>query len=438
MALPKYYNAGTASVAGGATAVTGTGTAWKNIVKADDRFTAQGLSVRIASVADNTHLTLAEPWPGTELTADPYEIAITYDGPEFQLRVRELLEQMRVIEATRPNLCFNPGMQVWQNDTTLAAMAHRTSLADGFLWGAANTTAVWTGERDTDVPDATVPYSIKVSCTTADAALASNEDAHIRYAIYGRKLFPYASDDLKVSFFVKSSKTGIHCLVGINEARNNCYVAEYTVNSANTWEEKTVTIPMGSKTGTWNTGDGFGIGLRWTLVCGPSIATTVGWQSGNYLGTSNQVNLADANTNVFKLAKVRVHAEEVPAFVLPNYDDVLQEALRQYRVITCDTAGVNFYGFAASSGNSVNFDMPISPPMYLPPTFGIKGTIDTDIIVAVAGGSVITGCTITSFARSRDIAKWTVDKTAGFTPYSAYALRLATTSGKLVLDGYLA
>lgn len=97
MALPKYVNTGTASVTNGATAVTGTGTAWANLVKADDVFRVGGYSVRIASVTDNTHLTLAEGWPGTSLTDDPYEIAITYDGPEFQLRVRQLLEELGIL-----------------------------------------------------------------------------------------------------------------------------------------------------------------------------------------------------------------------------------------------------------------------------------------------------------------------------------------------------
>lgn len=90
--LPKYYNTGTVSVANGATAVTGVGTAWANQIKASDYFRRAGLSVRVASVTDNTHLTLAENWPGTTLSGSAYEISITYDGPEFQLRTRELLE----------------------------------------------------------------------------------------------------------------------------------------------------------------------------------------------------------------------------------------------------------------------------------------------------------------------------------------------------------
>jgi hypothetical protein len=104
MALPKVYSTGTISVANGATAVTGVGTAWSGIVKADDVLRRAGHSVRVASVADNTHMTLAEPWPGTSLVASAYELAITYDGPEFQLRTRELLESLNNTFGLTPNV----------------------------------------------------------------------------------------------------------------------------------------------------------------------------------------------------------------------------------------------------------------------------------------------------------------------------------------------
>jgi hypothetical protein len=100
LALPKYYNTGTLSVANGATAVTGVGTAWFGNVKADDVLRRAGFSVRVASVTDDTHLTLAEPWPGTSLVGSAYEIAITYDGPEYQLRARELFDMITRIENT--------------------------------------------------------------------------------------------------------------------------------------------------------------------------------------------------------------------------------------------------------------------------------------------------------------------------------------------------
>lgn len=100
MALPKYYSTGLISIANGATSFTGSGTAWLNLIKADDRLTIQGYSVRIASIASNGAGTLAQAWPGTTVVNGAYEIEIVFDGPEFQLRTRQLLEQLNVLETS--------------------------------------------------------------------------------------------------------------------------------------------------------------------------------------------------------------------------------------------------------------------------------------------------------------------------------------------------
>jgi len=99
MSLPKIYNVGTASVASDSTSVVGSGTNWLGLVKPDDVFRKAGLSVRIASVEGSGALTLAEPWPGDTLTNAGYEIAITYDGPEFQLRMRQVAEMVTELTA---------------------------------------------------------------------------------------------------------------------------------------------------------------------------------------------------------------------------------------------------------------------------------------------------------------------------------------------------
>ena len=61
MALITAYNTGTASVANGSKAVTGSGTAWLDIglTAGDVLWNVDGTaSQRIATVTDNTHMTL--------------------------------------------------------------------------------------------------------------------------------------------------------------------------------------------------------------------------------------------------------------------------------------------------------------------------------------------------------------------------------------------
>ncbi|RVQ76106.1 pyocin knob domain-containing S74 family peptidase [Sinorhizobium medicae] len=96
MALaPAYYSTGTATVAANGTAVTGQGTSWLNAVQPGDVFgTHKGLPIRIASVAGNTSLKLAFPWPGGAQTAAAYEIMLVPDAGRVMETTRQLLEML--------------------------------------------------------------------------------------------------------------------------------------------------------------------------------------------------------------------------------------------------------------------------------------------------------------------------------------------------------
>ena len=118
--------------------------------------------------------------------------------------------------------------------------------------------------------------------------------------------------DFTISFWVKSSKTGIYGLSLTNSAADRAYVVEYTVNSANTWEYKTVTVLGGlpASSGTWDWTNGNGLRLRWTLVAGTSrqTATTNSWftPAAGYYTTASQVNFFDTIGNVFAMTGVQV------------------------------------------------------------------------------------------------------------------------------------
>lgn len=72
----NWYRQGLASIANGATAVTGTTTAWSTNVKAGDgiSFDGGGKWYEVASVTDNTHLTLATAFAETTVSSGTYAI----------------------------------------------------------------------------------------------------------------------------------------------------------------------------------------------------------------------------------------------------------------------------------------------------------------------------------------------------------------------------
>ena len=95
MALITAYNTGTASVANGSKAVTGSGTAWLDIglTAGDVLWNVDGTaSQRIDTVTDNTHMTLVNNWGGTTLSGAAYEIRVTPPSASIAATVRALLE----------------------------------------------------------------------------------------------------------------------------------------------------------------------------------------------------------------------------------------------------------------------------------------------------------------------------------------------------------
>jgi hypothetical protein len=115
-----------------------------------------------------------------------------------------------------------------------------------------------------------------------------------------------------LSFWVRSSKTGTHC-VAFRNGIDRSYVTTYTVNAANTWEQKSVTVTGGLITaGTWDWTTGAGVSVTFALAVGSTFQTTAGaWQTGSFLATSSQVNCLDSNTNIFAITGVQLEVGSV-------------------------------------------------------------------------------------------------------------------------------
>lgn len=91
--MATVYTGGTVTVSNGSTSVTGSGTTWATAgVQAGDYLWSGGYSVRIAAVTDNTHLTLAYPWPGAGLAgASNFEIRYTSSNERVMAAANTLI-----------------------------------------------------------------------------------------------------------------------------------------------------------------------------------------------------------------------------------------------------------------------------------------------------------------------------------------------------------
>ena len=223
------------------------------------------------------------------------------------------------------NFIINGDMQIWQRTTAATAANNSYATIDRWAFGE-STDGAYTSEQSTDTPTGT-GFSIKAQVTTADTSMASSQYAYIYQEIEAQNLQPlqYGTSSAKtftLSFWVKSNKTGTYA-IGIQKRDATVYylAIEYTIDSANTWEKKTITVsPTAGNTsfitasaGAIANDNGQGIQLGFGLAWGSQFngATNNTWTTSTYYATSNHVNWMDSTDNNFYLAQVQLEIGEV-------------------------------------------------------------------------------------------------------------------------------
>lgn len=161
--------------------------------------------------------------------------------------------------------------------------------------------------------------SLKFTVTTAQSSLGSNDELAVLIPVEGlrtaRLAFGSASAAaVSFAFWVKAHRTGTYSGSLRNSAKARSYPFTFTVNSADTWEFKTVTI-AGDTSGTWLTDSGVGISLNICIAGGSSRAGTAGaWAGSDYSGASGTTNGVAATSDVFQITGLIV----LPGIELPD------------------------------------------------------------------------------------------------------------------------
>jgi len=192
------------------------------------------------------------------------------------------------------NMIINGGMQVWQRATSSTAWAKGTFpylTADRWLFAGHTSLDQYActlsqGTVDGDALLEGHKYSFKVQTTTPETAAEAGEELHLRQIIEAQNLqhLAYGTASAKtttLSFWVKSSVTGTFAFSIYQADGVRDIGATYTINSANTFEKKTITI-AGDTGGTINNDNGQGLYLRWCLLAGADMKGTANstWAAG--------------------------------------------------------------------------------------------------------------------------------------------------------------
>ena len=254
------------------------------------------------------------------------------------------------------NYFYNGDMQIYQRGSTDVASDSIARTLDRWRMYNYSDGAV-TVTQDTNAPSATAfTKSLKIDVTTADSSLGADEVAFIQQRFEGQDLqnFLKGTSSAKkgtLQFWVSSPKTGTHIVEWYDTDNSRQISKTYTVNSANTWEFKTITFDADT-TGTWNNDNAQSLEITWWLCAGTNFTSgTLNTTWGSVTAANRavgQVNVFDNTSNNFYLTGVQLELGEVAtSFKHETYTDNLQRCQRYYEE--------GYIGFGANITHSTHY-----------------------------------------------------------------------------------
>ena len=213
---------------------------------------------------------------------------------------------------------------------------------------------------------------------------------------------------ITISFWVRSSLTGTFGGTLCNSAFNRSYPFSYTISSANTWEQKTVTV-VGDTTGTWLTTNGIGLACYFSLGTGATYSGTAGaWASGFYASATGATSVVGTNGATFYITGVQLEkGSTATSFDYRPYTTELQLC---QRYLPAFYGNSNWFGFGiASSTTNMLCTIPFSVTPRVAPTGLIVSSVGHfNITDAIAANAVATAITFNSSGISAALVQGTV------------------------------
>jgi hypothetical protein len=155
-------------------------------------------------------------------------------------------------------------------------------------------------------------FTSYLACTSQSAyTVGSSEYFNILQSIEGLNISDLAwgtanAKTITISFWAYSSLTGTFGGAINNSAINRSYPFTYTISSADTWEQKSITI-AGDTSGTWLTTNGVGMHVRFGLGAGATLSGTAGaWSGSAYVSATGATSVVGTNGATFYITGVQL------------------------------------------------------------------------------------------------------------------------------------
>lgn len=244
----------------------------------------------------------------------------------------------------RRNIIINGGMNLDQRNNgseVVPASNLNVYLIDRFRFNASQASKLKVQQNAQSItPPSSFSNYLGIT-VNATHTVASTDNFFLTYFVEGHDsahldFGKSTAKTVTLSFYVQSSLTGTFSGSIVNSAENRAYPYTYTINTADTWERKTITI-VGDTSGTWiGATNGKGLMLTFSLGMGSNFTGTAGqWNGAQDFGaTGETVKLVENASAQWKMTGVQLEVGSVTPFEhASSFGETLALCQRYYEVI---------------------------------------------------------------------------------------------------------
>ena len=309
------------------------------------------------------------------------------------------------INRGRKNMVINGGMQVAQRGTSFTGNTSGSKYTADRFKVQIGDAGTFTFDNSSTAPEG-FSNSSHMNCTTAFSVASGTyllfsqdfEGQDLQQAAYGTA----SAKQMTVSFWCRATKTGsLSVVIRQEDASQRMFSKNVTINTANTWEKKSVVIPADTG-GTINNDSGKGLQIAWwvnggSTYGGGSEQTTWGAQThtNKYTGT---LNIGASTADNFYLTGVQLELGSTATdFEHRSYGEELALCQRYYYKIGGLAVNQPICNISVWSGSDNYGVIDFPHEMRTAPTVTIAGatsyTLLVDAVTATSTSLVIQGIT---------------------------------------------